>query len=246
MKKVLLTGKNTDILNGIRAGLSGELTVQCAALGSGEINDVIGAFKPDVIILSLESVRESSKPVFTELISKYGSIPIVTVGTDAEKEMFIQYYKANRFENVSPSAGNEELNRAVERCLSGDTPQRRRSYILIIDDDMSVLHSVKAMLEDEYEVGIAASGMAGLKMMSKRMPDLVLLDYEMPDHDGREILERIRGGEATKDIPVVFLTGITDREHIDAIIGLAPHGYLVKPVNAEQLKDALEKVLYYL
>ena len=246
MKKVLLTGKNPDALNTIRKGLFDDLTVQCSELDPAGINDVIDAFAPDVIVLSLDSLRESSKPILTEMLSKHRNYPIVTVGTEEEKERFIQYYKANRFENVTPSAGSDELNCAVMRCLADDSQSDKKAYILVIDDDMSVLHSVRAMLEDDYDVGIAASGMAGLKMMSKRMPDVVLLDYEMPDFDGRQTLEKIRNEENSKEVPVVFLTGITDREHIDAIIGLSPQGYLVKPVDTEQLKKALEKVLYYL
>ena len=246
MKKVLLTGKNTDALNGIREGLSRDFTVQCSELDPAAINDVIDAFKPDAVVLSLNTLRESSKPVLTEILAKHRNIPVITVGTDAEKEMFIQYYKANRLENVLSSAGPDELNKTVERCAAGDNLLDKKAYILVIDDDMSVLHSVKAMLEDEYDVGVAASGAAGLKMMTRRMPDVVLLDYEMPDLDGKQTLERIRGDKASENVPVVFLTGITDREHIDAILGLNPHGYLVKPVDTEHMKKALERVLYYL
>ena len=83
----------------------------------------------------------------------------------------------------------------------------------------------------------------GLAVAKKKHPDLILLDYEMPGWDGRETLEKIREDEEISDIPVVFLTGMADMEHISAVLKLSPAGYLLKPAEKEKLLGTIEEVL---
>lgn len=80
-------------------------------------------------------------------------------------------------------------------------------------------------------------------MMGIYEPDLVVLDYEMPDCDGKETLELIRSKEATKDIPVVFLTGHGDAEHIRSVLDLNPSAYFLKPPKADKILEVLGQLL---
>ena len=79
--------------------------------------------------------------------------------------------------------------------------------------------------------------------IGKKRPDLILLDYEMPVCDGRQTLEMIRADADLMDIPVIFLTGVSDRAHIEAVLGLKPAGYLLKPPIREKIVEAIEKAL---
>ena len=99
------------------------------------------------------------------------------------------------------------------------------------------------MLEKDYDVAVANSGMMAIKQAKKKMPDSILLDYEMPEWDGKKTLEEIRKDEAIKDIPVVFLTGVADKENITAVLAMKPEGYLLKPIDPDKLMDTIEKVL---
>ena len=76
---------------------------------------------------------------------------------------------------------------------------------------------------------------------TKQRPDVILLDYEMPVCDGRQTLEMIRADEEMKDIPVIFLTGVNDRENIQAVLRLRPAGYLLKPAVPERRIETIEK-----
>lgn len=79
--------------------------------------------------------------------------------------------------------------------------------------------------------------------MENKHTDLVLLDYEMPGENGPAVLEKLRANNATKDIPVIFLTGITEREKITKALVMKPQGYLLKPVEHEKLISVIEKTL---
>ena len=82
-----------------------------------------------------------------------------------------------------------------------------------------------------------------IKQAKKKRPDLILLDYEMPEWDGKRTLEEILKDDELKDIKVVFLTAVTDRAHIEAVLSLKPSGYLLKPIEQAKLIDTIEQVL---
>ncbi len=65
----------------------------------------------------------------------------------------------------------------------------------------------------------------------------------MPGENGAQVLQKLRGSEKTKDLPVVFLTGMTEKERIQEVLALNPQGYLLKPINMERLSGVLKNVL---
>ena len=99
------------------------------------------------------------------------------------------------------------------------------------------------MLKEKYEVRVATSGMQALTLIGKKKPDMIFLDYEMPICDGRMTFQMIKELDEAKDIPIVFLTGVSDKEHIEAVLELKPAGYLLKPANADRIYNIIEKVL---
>lgn len=122
-------------------------------------------------------------------------------------------------------------------------PEKDRKNILVVDDNAGTLRSIKSMLENDYDVSVAPSGIKAMTMLGRRRPDLIILDYDMPVVDGRQTLEMIRSEEDFADIPVLFLTGVNNREQIQAVLSLNPAGYLLKPPNQTKLLDAIGKAL---
>lgn len=119
----------------------------------------------------------------------------------------------------------------------------RRKHILVVDDNSMILRLVKEHLHDKYDVATAPSGKIALKFLQKKKTDLILLDYEMPDENGVVILEKLRASNATKDIPVVFLTGVTESKKIREALAMKPQSYLLKPINRDRLLDTIEKLI---
>jgi len=105
------------------------------------------------------------------------------------------------------------------------------SDILVIDDSAVDLTIVKGILDSKYNVHIALSAKDAYKCLEKEIPDLILLDLEMPEINGFEFLERIISTPKWKDIPVVFLTGIVDRQKEEKALELGAVEYILKPIN---------------
>lgn len=88
----------------------------------------------------------------------------------------------------------------------------RMAKILVVDDALSNLHHVAALLDGLHAVQPARSGSQALKMAARQIPDLILLDIDMPEMDGFETLRHFRANNRFSDIPVIFLTGNHDPE----------------------------------
>lgn len=121
--------------------------------------------------------------------------------------------------------------------------EKRRKRVLIVDDDSRMLRLLQGYLAERYELATAINGRVALKFLETKETDLVLLDYEMPDESGAAVLEKIRANEKTKNLPVVFLTGVTEGNKIKDVLALKPQGYLLKPVDMEKLSSTIKGIL---
>lgn len=121
--------------------------------------------------------------------------------------------------------------------------EARKKHILVVDDDSRILRLLKDYLAKRYDVATAINGKVALKFLETKSTDLVLLDYEMPTENGAAVLEKLRNSEKTKDLPVIFLTGVTDSNKIREVLALKPQGYLLKPIDMEKLSSTIKGVL---
>ncbi len=102
-------------------------------------------------------------------------------------------------------------------------------HILLIDDD-GFLASIYAdrLCAEGFEVSLATNGEDGFKAAVKDHPDAIVLDLLMPRMDGFETLERLKTEPSTKDIPVLVLTNVGEREDVARCLKLGAAGYLIK------------------
>lgn len=118
-----------------------------------------------------------------------------------------------------------------------EAPAPRRDIVLVVDDNPETLGFLSEALEDaEATVLVATSGRMALTIAEKITPDVVLLDAVMPQMDGFETCLRMKASGALAHVPVIFMTGLTDTEHV--VRGLACGGvdYLPKPINLDELR----------
>ncbi len=119
--------------------------------------------------------------------------------------------------------------------------KHNKKKILVVDDSGAMLRNVKGWLEDHYQVILANSGMMAIKYLTLNRPDLVLLDYEMPVCDGRQVLEMIRTETEFADIPVIFLTSRGDKESVLEVMALKPDGYLLKTMPPAEIIRSVDE-----
>lgn len=121
--------------------------------------------------------------------------------------------------------------------MSGDAPETpARKTILVVDDALSMLRLHSVFLEHAgFRVLTAESGPQGLESMANDLPDLVVLDYMMPEMDGPEFLRRMRSEPSFSGVLVLVLTATDEQEHISAAFEAGGNDYLSKPVDRRTL-----------
>ncbi len=117
-----------------------------------------------------------------------------------------------------------------------DLDRSRTDLILIVDDvpeNLSVLHD--ALDESGFTVLVAINGESALARARQSLPDLILLDAMMPGMDGFEVARRLKADFSTRHIPIIFMTGLTETEHVVAAFAAGGTDYVTKPVRTGEV-----------
>ncbi len=138
--------------------------------------------------------------------------------------------------------------------------ENRTPIVLVVDDNQQNLELIQAYLEDvDCEAVPAKDGPEALEIISKNMPDLILLDVMMPKMSGFEVCRRLKNDPKTGDIPVIMVTALNEYGDIERGIDCGTDDFISKPVNKlelltrvrtmlkiKHLTDKLERTLAYL
>jgi len=104
-----------------------------------------------------------------------------------------------------------------------------KKKILIVEDDSFLLGMYANKLEmDDYRVFVAEDGKKGLRLALNEKPDIILLDIRLPEIDGFEILKRVKENEETKNIPIILLTNLSQKEDVEKGLAMGADDYLIK------------------
>lgn len=265
--KVLLTGKNRTTIDEFFTKMYNSFECQTTSRRYEDIISHIRYFNPDIFVYCIQSEspdditkmisvknRESTKQIPFVIIgdpedcSEFNKIAVHVANLVLERpitanlieERIVKYMKQQK---QLDALIQEELRKTDSLFDSIQLEKPARKHILVIDDDSRMLKVIKLHLHEKYDVATAISGKVALKFLENKTTDLILLDYEMPEENGLAVLEKLRANPATKDIPVIFLTGITDRKKIQDALIMKPQGYLLKPIDRKKLLSTIQSTI---
>ena len=116
----------------------------------------------------------------------------------------------------------------------------QKKKILAVDDENDLLLIVKtALFSEGYDVITASNGPDGIALAQDHKPDLIVLDVMMPEMTGFEVLEQLRQDPTTESIPVIMLTGLSEKDKIRQALDSGINYYIVKPF---EFHDLISKV----
>ncbi|MCL1916830.1 MAG: response regulator [Peptococcaceae bacterium] len=119
----------------------------------------------------------------------------------------------------------------------------QRTIILVVDDSPTTLQLCQGLLSDEFDVRLAKSGAMALTALSRMYPDVILLDIEMPDMSGFEVMERISRTPDLKGTPVIFLTSHATTDLVAKAAEYGAVDYVAKPFDTENLRTKIHNAL---
>ncbi len=246
--RILIVGTNKPLVNDFFA--QGHDFFECitSSIRKEDLTIHLKLAEPTAVICCLNVEKDNELQILSDFVQilKQKNIPVIIMGT---KEGVTRYRKIVSTEPtidygdkyIPPRTLHTDINKCISE--SQNPSEKKRYHILIVDDDPLMLKVIKEGLHKDFDVAVALGGKTALKFLETKTTDLILLDYEMPELNGIQVLQRLKMEKRTADIPIIFLTGNSDPEKVKEVLSYKPQGYVLKPVDNAKLIETVEKVL---
>ncbi len=265
MLRIMVTGNNRKIASDVSKHLEsdrGYTPIKCPAAKT-PLLDMVLSEMPHVIIVCAGNETADTVKVYDILkeSTKAGFSSIIVIANDEDKKCFIDNTKLKKISFLSRPVSltalytkleeleekykaKNELDISMISEFENELEEFPRKHILVVDDESDQLAAIKENLMEFYEVTLINKGKNVFRYLEKYKVDLILLDYMMPEMSGSEVLKLLRAHPDYKDIPIVFLTGVSDKDTvIKTLVELKPQGYILKPSNKSEMVAKIIDVL---
>ena len=217
--------------------------------------ELLEKVKPDLILLDINMPGVDGFETIKNLKAEenYTEIPVIFLSGVYDEESIVKGLALGAVDHIIKPYTPEALHASISKHLNpvtyhddliidNDTSTRRLS-ILAVDDSPSMLRSIHFALHSRYKVHTLQKPENLKKIIEGLKPDLFLLDYNMPEINGFELVKVIREFKEFKNTPIVFLTSESSPEHLKEAINLGVNDYVVKPFNPKKLRDKITHCL---
>lgn len=252
MEKILLVGKFNAELEELNQSLGNFFKVQLSG-GSFELfRNNVRIFKPAMVVISLIGLKEEHEKLFQWMKDNESDIPVMVIGTKGEQHNFRKQLSHSVVVVDRPvNHGNViiRINRILQAGINETEAvalreKKTQKQILVVDREGEQRAWLEQLLtQSRYQVMAVESGREAIGYLGKSLPDLIILEYELPGADGRQTLQMLREIDEAKDIPVIFYTAVNRISSIQAIVGLHPVAYLLKPSTREVILHTVQSII---
>lgn len=200
-----------------------------------------------VILLADEYVYEAADAlVYLKDLCDEEVIPICLIGYGGEMDEIKQYIPDRCIiREFKRPFDAKDVTEKLKEIAKVTEEKKLGKHILLVDDDLTFLKMLQGWLSPKYRITAVKSGMQAITYIANHTPDLILLDYEMPITPGPQIMEMIRSEFNASQIPIIFLTGKSDRESIMNVMRLKPQGYLLKAMPKDDIVASIDEFFEY-
>jgi len=237
MPQLLIVERDEDELRRTMSVL-GDAYNCIGLIGGDSALEELRSWKPDLVFTDINLGEMTGLELCDRIRELEGhektQIAFFTEESDRDTVMKVLQKKAAGY--ILKPVGPDELRIKVKSIFDKINQELNTKTILMVDDDPIILKTMQSILKSDYKtVGVNSVDQA-LKFVEKVVPDIVLLDYEMPVKNGLFLLRRLRLNPAFNNVPIIMLTGNKDKEVVMESIQSGAQGYLTKPVNPISLK----------
>ncbi len=195
---------------------------------------IVGLF----IFLRIKKLNKPEKLLTPSQVGKLLGISPITVRFWA---------KEGRLKFITTPGGHRRFERAeIEKLVGNEFVDKKKKTIVIVEDDRQhadLLVEFIEVLYPNFEVKVAYSGFEAGSMIENIKPNLIFLDLVMPDIDGFAVCKHIRSNDATKDTPIIAMSGFSQQENIDEVISSGANKFLTKPIKLSLLKEVVDSFI---
>lgn len=128
-------------------------------------------------------------------------------------------------------------------AIATHDPTIERRRVLIVDDDPSMVHVLARTLMDCAQLYFSVRGEDALKKLDAHAPDLMLIDVDMPDLSGYEVMQRMQQNPRTRDTQVIMVTSHTEESYRRRAMDLGAVDFFLKPINREEIRERVDQLI---
>lgn len=243
-KRILVIDDDIGTLQIMKTYLEPEYAVGIVKSGKFAL-DYIREYETDMILLdvampvmdgfqTLRAIRNVEEGI---------NVPVIFVTGSNSRSVVLESLCSGVDAYLVKPVKKEQLLLKVKEVFDSQNHMKHKRTVLAIDDDVTYLKIINTYLKDSFNVVMINSAKLAMEYLNGHRPDVILLDYQMPLHSGSTILNHIRRTDEIGDIPVIMLTGISDKEVVVKCLTEHPDKFLLKPVNKIELIRGIYSVL---
>ena len=196
---------------------------------------------PDLILLDLNMPDIDGFEVLKNLKKHviYSDIPVIVLSSRNDKKTLKMILELGAADFIAKPFIDANLIESIEYQFDPYEISAKRPVVLVVDDNPSILKSVKHVIEDRYRVYLLQESQKVGEFLKRITPDLFLLDCNMPGLSGYDLVPIIRSSVLHKETPIIYLTSDGTIDNLSAAIASGASDFMVKPINEFTLREKL-------
>ncbi|MCL2108860.1 MAG: response regulator [Oscillospiraceae bacterium] len=202
---------------------------------------ILETVAPDCILLDINMPDIDGFETIKNLKAdpRYREIPVMFLSSKNDRDTIVRARKSGAVDFIPKPFTDAELIESIEHFFHPEKRVESKPIILAVDDNPSILKAINSVLNHKYTVRTLANPQSLEEILKFITPDLFLLDCQMPDIHGFDLVPLIRKYPENADVPIIFLTSDSSTENISAAIGHGASDYILKPLNADVLHERI-------
>jgi DNA-binding response OmpR family regulator len=244
-RKIILVDDVNYVLTTLREGLKNIYDIY-PAQSADILFELLTRIKPELIILDIQMPQNSGFDIIKRLKTEpsYKSIPVIFLtGNLMDRKSMIKGMSLGAVDFITKPVNKDALIQCIESHLNPPLRTVNKPIILAIDDSPSILQTLKHILDIDYSVYTLAQPERIQDILSKIVPDLFILDCQMPVLHGFDLVPIIRKESEHIDTPIVFLTSEGTLNNVAQATSIGASSVLVKPINDKILLEKVASLL---
>lgn len=241
---VLIIDDDMEVLETLKLYLQGIANVTIASNGRQAL---LHAHQQqfDIILLDIEMPVMNGFQTLEQLrnLKECINIPVIMITGKSDKYSVMNSISMGIDGYLLKPISKEELINKINEVCQKKQQYHNRKTILAIDDDMSYLKQLNSFLQEYYNVIMINSTKLALDYLTNHVPDIILLDYQMPLYNGVAMINIIHQNASYQNIPFIILSGTLDQKALLEFYPHAPAACLAKPVSKDVLLEKIEQAL---
>lgn len=243
-KRILIVDDDPEVLDVMRSYLEEDYYIGTVSYGQF-VFDYVKENKTDLILMDVVMPVMDGFQVLDSLrkIEEGKNIPVIFVTGKGNRNTVLESINMGVDGYLVKPVSKSRLNNKVKEVLDRQDSIKNKKTILAVDDDVTYLKIINNALKDNFNVIMINSSKLAIEYLSSHTPDVIILDYQMPLFNGKNILAYARNYPALQNVPVIMLTGINDKKVVMDCINERPNRFLLKPVSKLDLLKAIISAL---